>query len=101
MNQTITGLSGTWTHSFEEDEGDIQTYRPNGSFAFPPSRQGRDTLDFQQPDQFVRGTPGSDDRLVLSSSGVTPLGTNRFRIGDVQVIEVIASSPDMLKIRLT
>jgi len=101
MNQPITGLSGTWTHSFEEDEGDIQTYRPNGSFAFPPSRQGRDTLDFEQAGQVVSGTPGPDDRLLLSSSGMTSLGMNRFRIGDAQVIEVIASSPDVLKVRRT
>lgn len=30
-------LHKTWLHSFEEDQGDILTYRPN-SYEFPPSR---------------------------------------------------------------
>jgi hypothetical protein len=30
-------LGQTWLHSYEEDEGDTQVYRPN-TFDFPPSR---------------------------------------------------------------
>lgn len=30
-------LQKTWLHSFEEDQGDILTYRPN-TYEFPPSR---------------------------------------------------------------
>jgi hypothetical protein len=94
------GLSGTWAHSFEEDEGDVQVYRPGGSFPFPPSRRGRETLDFQQAGQVVTGMPGPDDRQVHAATGITALGMNRFRLGDSRVIEVIESGPDVLKVRL-
>jgi len=95
------GLSGTWAHSFEEDEGDIQVYRPDGAFAFPPSRRGRETLDFQQAAQLVAGMPGPDDRRTHSTTGITALGMNRFQLGDSRVMEVIESGPDVLKVRMS
>lgn len=91
-------LSGTWAHSFEEDEGEVQVYRPGG-FPFPPSRRGRETLDFQGTGQVIMGVPGRDDRQVHSAVGVTALGMNRFRLGDTRVIEVIEAGPDVLKVR--
>lgn len=94
-----SGLSGTWAHSFEEDEGDVQVYRPYGSFPFPPSRQGRETLDFQATGQVSTGMPGPDDRIKETAAGVTALGMNRFRLGNARVIEVLESGPDVLKIR--
>jgi hypothetical protein len=98
-DQMPPGLSGNWTHSFEEDEGDVQVYRPSGSFAFPPSRRGRETLDFSQPDQVVSGMPGPDDKRQHTASSIVPLGMNRFRIGDGRVIEVVQSGPDVLKVK--
>lgn len=100
MTPETTGLAGSWMHSFEEDEGDVQVYRPGASFAFPPSRRGRETLDFQQAGQVVTGMPGPDDRPMHSASGMTALGMNRFRLGDSRVIEVIESSPEVLKVRM-
>jgi len=94
------GLNGSWAHSFEEDEGDVRVYRPRATFAFPPSRQGRETLDFRGPGQMVSGMPGPDDRQVHTDEGVTALGMNRFRLGDSRVIEVIESGPEVLKVRL-
>ena len=93
------GLSGTWAHSFEEDEGEVQVYRPHDTFPFPPSRQGRETLDFQGAGQVVSGMPGPDDRQVRSPAGVTALGMNRFRLGDARVIEVLEAGPEVLRIR--
>ena len=93
------GIGGTWAHSFEEDEGEVQVYRPYDTFPFPPSRQGRETLDFREADQVVSGTPGADDRQVRTAAGVTALGMNRFRLGDARVIEVLEAGPDVLKIR--
>ena len=93
------GLSGTWAHSFEEDEGDVQVYRPHDTFPFPPSRQGRETLDFRGAGQVVSGMPGADDRQVRSAASVTALGMNRFRLGDARVIEVLEAGPDVLRIR--
>ena len=44
MNQA--SIQGSWTHSFEEDQGDVLVYRPTHAFAFPPARRGRETLEF-------------------------------------------------------
>ena len=103
MNQDNAGLSGSWTHSFEEDEGGVQLYRPTRSFPFPPSRRGRETLEFGAAGQMVTGMPGPDDRRVLTNAGLTPLGMNRFRLeGGVrpgQVIEIVEANADMLKVR--
>ena len=103
MNQETAGLGGSWAHSFEEDEGDVRLYRP-ASFAFPPSRRGRQSLDFGNAGQLVSGMPGPDDRQRLSSSALTPLGMNRFRVdgGEApgQVIEIVEARPDLLKVRL-
>lgn len=92
-------LSGTWTHSFEEDEGNVQVFRPSHAFAFPPSRRGRETLDFDNPGQVVTGVPGPDDRLQRTSSSLTPMGMNRFRIGEARVMEVVEAGADILKVR--
>lgn len=92
-------LSGSWTHSFEEDEGDIQVYRPSNSFAFPPARRARETLEFAMPGQIVTGIPGPDDKLQRTSSSLTPMGMGRFRIGEARVIEVIQSASDILKLK--
>jgi hypothetical protein len=99
MQQT-NAPGGAWAHSFEEDTGDVQVYRPQATFPFPPSRKGRETLDFQQAGQVVSGMPGPDDRQVHSTAGMTDLGMNRFRLGDARVIEVVESGPDVLKVRL-
>lgn len=93
------GLSGSWAHSFEEDTGADQVYRPSDSFTFPPSRRPRETLDFSAPGQVTTGVPGPDDRLQRSTVSLTPLGMNRFRIGDAREIEVIEVRSDLLKVR--
>lgn len=93
------GLGGTWAHSFEEDEGEVQVYRPYDTFPFPPSRQGRETLDFRGAGEVVSGMPGPDDRQVRAAAGVTAPGMNRFRLGDARVIEVLEAGPDVLKIK--
>jgi hypothetical protein len=98
-DQMSSGRSGNWTHSFEEDEGDVQVCRLSGSFAFPPSRRGRETLDFSQSGQVDSGMPGADDKRQHSTSSVVPMVMNRFRIGEGRVIEVIESGPDVLKVK--
>ena len=93
------GLSGSWTHSFEEDVGADQVYRPSDSFAFPTGRRPRDTLDFSVPGQVTTGAPGPDDRLQRTTTSLTPLGMNRFRIGNAREIEVIEVRGDLLRLR--
>lgn len=101
MEPSLTGLSGTWAHSFEEDEGDVQVFRPSHSFAFPASRRGRETLDFNAVGQLVIGAPGPDDKLQRSVSNLVPVGMNRFQIGESRVIEVVEAGSDLLKVKLS
>jgi len=100
MNQEP--IKGSWTHSREEDEGDILVYRPTQSYAFPPAR-GRDTLVFSEGGQLSNYMPGPDDRPREVGGSWQPLGMNRFKLegagGTSRVIEVVEHTPDVLKIR--
>lgn len=95
--------TGSWTHSYEEDAGDVQVYRRSEAFAFPPSRRGRETLAFGDGGRMTNSTPGPDDRPQRSSGTVTALGRNRFRLqagnGAGMQIEVVEATPDALRIR--
>ena len=92
------GLGGSWTHSFEEDTGSEQVFRPTASFSFPPSRRSRSTLDFGTG-QMMTAVAGPDDKLQRSVAPVTPLGMQRYRLGDGREIEVVEAGSDVLRIR--
>ena len=98
-----TGLQGNWTHSYEEDEGDIEVYRPSDGFAFPPSRRGRDTLNFGAEGSMSSSTAGPDDRQQHTSGAVTPLESNRYRFEagatGASEIEVVSVEADRLRLR--
>src|SRR5262245_10684830 len=96
--------TGSWTHSFEEDEaGNVLVYRPTGSFPFPPSRRGRDTIVFGAGGGMTQLTPGPDDRPQPSAGTWKPVGMNRFAqttgASSGPTIEVIQFTTDLLKIR--
>jgi len=104
MNGTSAALGGSWTHSFEEDEAGIQVYRPTHSFAFPPSRRGRETLEFGKEGEVAMGAPGPDDRPRFRQAAVTALGMNRYSLGGTaagpgRVIEIVEATPEVLKLR--
>jgi hypothetical protein len=90
-------LAGDWLHSFEEDEGGVQVYRP-AQFAFSPSRRGRESLTFDAQGQATIGTPGPDDRLHSGATRTQALGMNRYRAGN-RTFEIVESRPDRLKLR--
>lgn len=81
----MPSTAGSWVHSFEEDEGEIRVYRPRATFAFPPSRQGRETLDISASGEVTAGMPGPADSTVPQG------GPPRF--------DIIEAGPDILKIR--
>ncbi len=106
MNSTPVSLAGSWTHSFEEDEPGVSVYRLTQSFAFPPARRGRATLEFGNAGEVAVGVPGPDDRQQVTRSSMTPLGMNRFRLGGTaqtpdKVIEVVEAQADALKLRIS
>lgn len=93
--------AGSWTHSFEEDQGEVEVYRPSASFPFPPARRGRETLSFDGGGAMA-GMPGPDDRQQRAPVSVTALGMNRFRIDGGPLageIEVLEQSPEILRLR--
>lgn len=101
MNQE--SIQGNWTHSFEEDEGDIQVYRPTHSFAFPPAR-GRESLVFGEGGELTQQTPGPDDRPRDTGGALKPLGMNRYgsqgaEDASGEVIEIVEQTPELMKIR--
>lgn len=104
MDHGSVPLSGSWTRSFEEDDGDIQVYRPTDTFTFPPSRGGREVLEFGEGGNLTEWTSGPDDRPRSTAGRWTALGMNRFRLeggggGPSRVIEVVEHTPEILKIR--
>lgn len=109
MTQNSVPVSGSWTHSFEEDEPGVLVYRPTHAYAFPPSRQGRETLHFGDDGQLTALAPGPDDRpLAKPAQQLKPMGMNRFAlIGAIEgtpqsstpeIIEVIEATPAILKL---
>ena len=105
MNQGAAPVGGSWTHSFEEDEGGLLVYRPTGTFAFPPSRRGRETLVVGDGGELIEQTPGPDDRPRASAEGPwRPLGMHRYGLGGTpdapaRVLEIVEATPEILKIR--
>ena len=104
MHQSPVPVGSRWTHSFEEDTAGIQVYRPT-TFAFPPSRRGRETLEFGPEGEVTEFTQGPDDRLRPTPAGAwRALGMNRYGRGGspeapAQVLEIIEATPEILKIR--
>ena len=101
---SAASITGSWTHSHEEDDSaDVQVYRPTQGFAFPPGRRGRATLEFGDGGQMVSGMPGPDDKQSRTGAVLTGLGMNRYRLDGGQtpgqVIEIVQSEPGLLKVR--
>lgn len=67
-----------WTHSREEDQGDILVYRPS-DYPFPPAR-GREGLEFRENGEFIRYQIGATDR-----SSAVP---GRWSVQNGNVVEV-------------
>lgn len=105
MDQGAAAPSGSWTHSFEEDEpGGVLVYRPTHSFAFPPTRAGRDTIVFGAGGEMTEQSPGPDDRPRDKPGLWIARGMNRFTLegtaeSSEQAIEIIQAGADVLKIR--
>lgn len=97
--------SGSWTHSFEEDEAGVEVYRPTATFAFPASRKGRKVLDFDLAAATLTAmAPGPDDRpLAGPATRLIALGMNRYALGGTpaapqEVIEIVEAEADILRL---
>ena len=94
--------SGSWTHSFEEDFDGIEVYRPTASFAFPPSRKGREVLEFSSgegPATVASLSPGPDDRpRAVPGAMMHALGEGRYATSSGKTLEIIEATPAILKL---
>jgi hypothetical protein len=96
-------LERTWLRSYEENEGDIEVYRPN-TYAFPPSR-GRTGFSFESSGLFTEiGIAPADGPAFYKGKWVA-LRNNLLLVDlDEQQkpsykLEVILLDNDVLKVR--
>ena len=93
-------LEGSWTHSHEEDQDDVQVWRPSDR-PLPPAR-GRFSFTLHPDGSAVAGTPGPDDRGRTSDDGTWQLEGDVLRVrcpGWAAAYEVVAVDQDRLGLR--
>ena len=103
MQADSVPVSGQWLHSFEEDSGDLQVYRP-ASADFAPARRPRQGLLIDAQGGLHLQLPGPDDRLLPASEAATPLGMGRHRLPPSMaqagpVLEIVEQTADRLVVR--
>jgi len=98
------GLTQTWRHSQEEDQGAVQVYRP-ASYPFPPAR-GREGYTFAPDGQFTK-------LAIAPTDGTRPL-PGHWRWVSARALhltfddpsqqdcrlEVLELTPDVLKVKV-
>jgi hypothetical protein len=103
MNDLPQAIFAVWGHSFEEDHGNILSYRP-ADYAFPRAR-GRASIEFRPDGTFIDWVVGPADanRPVIGHWHI--VGPGRMQIsfeGDVQasrILEILECDAETLKIR--
>jgi hypothetical protein len=97
-------LTQTWRHSQEEDQGDVQVYRP-ATYAFPPAR-GREGYTFAPGGQLTKlAIALTDGTLPLPghwrwiSARVLHLTFEDASQSDCR-LEVLELTPDVLKVKV-
>lgn len=92
-----------WQHSYEEDAGDVQAYRPF-EYPFPPAR-GRTGIEFRPDGQFVRWVIGPGDapeavparwREQEENSRVVVSGAQQQ---EETVLELVECTDEVLRVR--
>jgi hypothetical protein len=101
-DQLPDGVTGTWLHSFEEDQGDVLVYRPP-DHDFPLAR-GRDGIEFAADGSFVEWAIGRGDarqavpgRWQTADTG-NVVEVSTARDGDL-LLEILRVTPDRLELR--
>ena len=90
-------LTGLWLHSFEEDEGDIQVFRPE-SYPLPLAR-GRRQLRFG-PNGTVEFSPlGRGDAPEAVPGAWRGRQIEVSLRGTPSVFEIVEARPDILRLR--
>ena len=93
-------LEGSWTHSHEEDQDDVQVFRPSDR-PLPPSR-GRTSFTLHADGTADAGTPGPSDRGRTSEGGTWQVEGDVLTVrcpGWAAAFEVVAADPEHLGLR--
>jgi hypothetical protein len=78
MGDVPPELVRKWMHSFEEDAGDVQVYRPEG-YAFPRAR-GRAGIEFQPGDSMTLWRIGRGDAREAVRGRWERAGASQIRV---------------------
>ncbi|MBD2714670.1 hypothetical protein KBK19_06465 [Microvirga sp. STR05] len=96
-------LERTWLHAHEEDQGDVQVYRPN-TYAFPPSR-GRTGFAFEHNGIFTQfdiaptdGLEGHKGTWAAENDHTLRISLDDKKDPDYQ-LEIVSLENDVLKVR--
>lgn len=96
-------LERTWLHAHEEDQADVQVYRPN-TYAFPPSR-GRTGFAFDHNGLFTQYDIAPTDGIEGRKGRWTPENEHAVRItlddkkDPDYTLEIVSLENDVLKVR--
>lgn len=94
-----------WTHSHEEDQGDIRVYRPS-DYPLPLAR-GREGLEFRENGEFIHYQIGPTDRTLAAPGQWTVKETNIVEIqfpnqsGSSYTLTIMECNEQILKVRQT
>ena len=103
MNSHPDPLVGRWTHSWEEDFGDVRTYRRAG-FTFPLSRRPRHVIDLMADGRVVSRSGGPADAMVAregrwNARDLVLLTLHWEPPEEETALEIVEQQQDLLKLR--
>jgi hypothetical protein len=102
MDANPDALVGRWVHSWEEDSGDVRTYRRAG-FAFPLSRRPRHIIELMADGSFESRSGGPADARVVRDGRWEArdlvLLTLHWEPPEETVLEIAEQPEDLLKLR--
>lgn len=96
-------LERTWLHAHEEDQGEVQVYRPN-TYAFPPSR-GRTGFAFDHNGLFTQYDIAPTDGIEGRKGRWSAISDHSLRItlddkkDPDYTLEIVSLENDVLKVR--
>lgn len=99
----LRNLEGTWLHAHEEDQEDVQVYRPN-TYSFGPSR-GRTGFSFEHNGLFTQydiaptdGLEGHKGKWTAESEKVLRISLDKKTEPDYK-LEIVSLEKGLLKVR--
>lgn len=97
QNQTPPAqLFKHWQHSFEEDHGDIQVFRP-AEYPFPPAR-GRAGIEFRSDGTSVRYAIGRGDAPSAQLGQWRMTGQNRLQVQSQASSEAAGGNIEIVRV---